>query len=153
MTRRGHESAAGGGSEALEETRDTPQENLAATPVAIGTETVWIGELSLNQTGALMRTLLKAASRMDEAQRGELKDMTGTDTANVAAALSLLDEATIATLFSIVLGKPADWCGENVKARHVLAIIDAVVERNDWKELWAGFLRLRGRFESSQAAA
>ncbi len=150
---RGHESAAGGGSEALAKTRETPQENIDATPVEIGGETIYVGELSLNQVGSLMRVAAQAISRMDQETRAELQQTAGGQAANLTAAISLFSEETLCALFGVVLNKPAAWCGVNVKARHLLAIVDAVVERNDWKELWAGFLRLRGRFASSLAAA
>ncbi len=136
-----------GGSAALAETVDIPLDRVKGTPVPINGEGVMVGKLSLNQLVAIIRHILAAAVNLTPEQRALL--MQGGNTANLAIVLGVLDEKTVNKVFSIVLDKPEEWCGEHLEPLSALDIADAVLEHNDFEQLKAAFLRLRKRFEPS----
>lgn len=141
------------GSADLAEARRTPAERLDATSVEIDGETFWIGKIVLSQLSALARVVAAAASRLDAQQRKELADAAGSDRANIEAAVALLDEDTVSRVFGIMLDRDTDWVRSHVGALDALRVLDAVCERNDWRELQAAFFRLARRFKSSAEAA
>lgn len=147
------------GSADLAAASETPVDRLDATPIDIGGRVFWVGELGIDESVAIAQIVGAAAVRMNKVQRAELATIAGKtqtadlqqQTANLLAILQVFDGPTVRRLFGALLDVDEQWVKANVKLRHMLRIVAALLKHNDLDELRGPFSDLTTSFERSVA--
>lgn len=115
--------------------------------LVINDEEISLSKLTIGQVLELGKVAASAATQLADAIPPEtLQRMQSNETTpaeDVTALLAALDESHLVQLLSVLTGKSAAWCKDNVD---VGTALDILIEQNELQplgELWGKVMRLR----------